>query len=71
MKTYKQYLNESEGKKVYAMTDEARKHVENMVENLCEEAKAYHEDPHPDHTYESYIKECGDYMAEKMNERKA
>lgn len=70
MKTYKQYLNESEGKKVSAMTEEAKKHVKEMCEKLYNEAKAYHDDPHPDHTYESYVKECGDYMNEMMNEGK-
>jgi hypothetical protein len=69
MKTYKQHLNESAGKKVHAMSESAMKHVTEMSEKLCNEGKAYHDDPHPDHTYESYVKEVCEYMKEKMNEK--
>jgi hypothetical protein len=47
--------------------------VQDSIKKLCEEmlhpeAKACHEDEMKEHTYESYIKECGSYMQECMNE---
>ena len=69
MKTYNQYLNESAGKKKPAMSAAAMKHIKEMCnEMLHNEAKAHDEDPHADHTYEAYMKECNEYMNECINE---
>jgi hypothetical protein len=68
MKTYKQHLNESK-KQTGPLSEAVKKHISEMCEGMLHEAaKSYHNDPHADHTYEGYMKECGSYMTEKLHE---
>lgn len=47
--------------------------VQDSIKKMCEdvlhpEAKAYHDDEDPAHTYDGYVKECKAYLKECMNE---
>ena len=49
------------------MSEESKMQLEKLCnEYLSNEAKAYHDDENPDHTYEGYVNECGNYMKECM-----
>ena len=40
--------------------------MKSQAPNLAKEAKEYHDDENPDHTYEGYVNECGNYIKEYM-----
>lgn len=72
-KSFKTFVNEcwspmTEGYNP-AMSEEAKRAVKTICEEmLINEAKSCHEDADPNHTYESYLNECGQYMTECMME---
>jgi hypothetical protein len=49
------------------MSEGARMQLEKICEEyLAKEAKEYRDDENPDHTYEGYVNECGNYIKEYM-----
>jgi len=50
-----------------SMSEEARRAIKSICEEvLIHEAYQCNEDADPDHTYESYLNECAQYMTECM-----
>lgn len=51
------------------MSEEAKRAIKSICEEiLIREAQSCNEDADPNHTYESYLNECGQYMTECMME---
>jgi hypothetical protein len=49
------------------MTPASKMALEKLCEELlCKEARDYHDDENPEHTYESYVNECMNRMNELM-----
>jgi hypothetical protein len=50
-----------------SMSEDAKRAIKSLCESmLIHEAHGCNEDSDPDHTYESYLNECGQYMTECM-----
>jgi hypothetical protein len=75
-KTFESFVNEcwSPMEEGYssAMSEEAKQAIKTLCEDLLiKEAQMCDEDADPNHTYESYLNECGSYMTERMMESSA
>lgn len=75
-KTFESFVNEcwSPMEEGYnpAMSEEAKRAIKSICEDiLIKEAQMCDEDQDSSHTYESYLNECGSYMAECMAEAAA
>lgn len=69
--TFENFVNECWGpmNEEYspAMSEEAKRAIRSICEEvLIHEAHGCNEDSDPNHTYESYLNECAQYMAESM-----
>jgi hypothetical protein len=69
--TFENFVNECWGpmNEEYspAMSEEAKRAIKSICEEiLIHEAQGCNEDADPNHTYESYLNECGQYMTECM-----
>lgn len=76
VKTFEGFVNEcwSPMEEGYnpAMSEEAKRAIKSICEDiLIKEAQMCDEDQDSSHTYESYLNECGSYMAECMAEAAA
>jgi hypothetical protein len=70
MKTFNEFQIEEKlnPKKQYTISNTVQDSIKKLCESVIhEEAKACHEDE-TNRTYDSYVKECGSYMNECMNE---
>lgn len=58
-------------KKQFGMTTQVNDSIKSLCEStLCKEAKSYHEDDDPSHTYEGYVGICSDHLKKCMGSYK-